>query len=320
MTEIIDVSSTVPTPEFYYDGIVDLPEIYKGYLRVFAPPGLRAAGLSLDSIEQMLKAMTREQLIEFLSQQIEGFPRDVDEFVAALDDAGVRASAIHNMDEQTTTGIVPVPNEKVAEIMRKYPGRFIGFAGVDPHKGKAAVAEVDKSIKELGLNGVALRPFMHDIYANDPKYFPIYARCEELGVPVWMHTSINWTTKRRMDYGRPIHLDDVCIRFPGLKIIAGHGGWPWVNEIVALAWRHDNLYLDISAHRPKYLATPGSGWEMLLRFGNSTIQDNVLFGCDWLNLGMHISKVIEEVRALPLKPAVLDKWLHANAKRVFGLA
>ncbi|MBI5117384.1 amidohydrolase [Candidatus Poribacteria bacterium] len=318
MSGIIDVSSTVPTPEFLYDGILHMPEIYRGYLRVFAPPGLRAAGFGLERIEQILKSMTQEDLIDFLSQQMDGFPRDVDEFIAALDSAGIRASALHNFDEQTTTGVEPIPNDKVAEITKKYPERFIGFAGIDPHKGKAAIAEIDKCIRELRLSGVALRPFMHDIYANDQKYFPIYERCEELGVPIWIHTSINWTTKRRMDYGRPIYLDDVCIRYPGLKLIAGHGGWPWVNEMVALAWRHDNLYLDISAHRPKYLATQGSGWEMLLHFGNTTIQDKVLFGSDWLNLGMHISKVLEEVRSLPLKPSVLDKWLHANAERVFG--
>ncbi|UCD58351.1 MAG: amidohydrolase [Candidatus Hydrogenedentota bacterium] len=319
MSGTIDVSSTVPTREFLYDGILHMPEIYRGYLRIFAPPSLRAAGLSVERIEEMLRSMTQQGLEEFFSQQMEGFPRDLDEFVAALDSAGVRASAVHNFDEQTTTGVEPVPNEKVAEIMGKYAGRFIGFAGVDPHKGTAAVKEIERCINGLGLNAVALRPFMHDIYANDPKYFPLYARCEELGVPVWIHTSVNWTTKRRMDYGRPIYLDDVCIRFPGLKVIAGHGGWPWVNEMVALAWRHEHLYLDISAHRPRYLQRHGSGWDMLLHFGNTTIQDKVLFGSDWLNVGVHISKVIEEVRSLPLKPTVLEKWLRKNAEKVFGL-
>jgi predicted TIM-barrel fold metal-dependent hydrolase len=320
VTGIIDVSSTIPTREFLYDGILHMPEIYKGYLRVFTPPGMRAAGLGLEQVEQMLGSMTEEELIESLSQQMEGFPRDLDEFVAALDSAGVRASALHNFDEETTTDAQAIPNDKVAEIVQKYPGKFIGFAGVDPHKGKAAVEEIDRCVNELGLSAVGLRPFMHDMYANDPKYFPIYERCEQLGIPIWIHTSANWTTKRRMDYGRPIYLDDVCIKFPNLKLIAGHGGWPWVNEMVALAWRHENLYLDISAYRPKNFAKPGSGWEMLLHFGNTTIQDKVLFGSDWLNLGLHISKVIEEVRSLPLKPEVIEKWLSKNAERVFGMS
>ncbi len=319
MSGTIDVSSTVPTEDFLFGDILNMPAITQGYLRIFTPPSLRTEGLDIEKMAETLRSMTVDELVGFLSLQMEGFPRNLDEFVAALDGAGVRASALHNFDEQSATGQEPVPNDKVAEIVRKYPGRFIGFAGVEPHKGNAAVAEIDRCVNELGLKAVALRPFMHDIYANDPKYFPIYGRCEELGVPVWIHASANWTTERRMDYGRPIYLDDVCIRFPGLKVIAGHGGWPWVNEMVALAWKHDNLYLDFSAHRPKYITKQGSGWEMLLHFGNTTIQDKVLFGSDWLNMGVHISTIIEEVRSFPLRQPVLEKWLHRNAERVFGL-
>jgi predicted TIM-barrel fold metal-dependent hydrolase len=320
MSGVIDVSGTVPTADFLYGDILNMPDISKGYLRIFAPPALRAAGLDVGKMHETLCSMSQQDLENFLSQQMEGFPRNVDEFVAAMDAAGVRASALHNFDEQSATGAEPVPNDRVAEIVEQYPGRFIGFVGVEPHKGDAAVREIDRCINELGLKAVALRPFMHNIYANDPQYFPIYARCEQLGVPVWLHTSVNWTLERRMDFGRPLHLDDVCMKFPRLKVIAGHGGWPWVNEMVALAWRHENLYLDFSAHRPRYMSKGGSGWEMLLHFGNTTIQDKVLFGSDWLNVGVHISTIIEEVRSLPLKPDVIEKWLHGNAERVFGMA
>ena len=207
MSGIIDVSSTVPTKDFLYGDMLNMPEISMGYLRIFTPADLRANGFNTKKMLEMLHSMTEDDLVGFLTQHMEGFPRDLDEFVAALDAAGVRMSALHNFDEQAATGSEPVPNDKVAEIVGKYPDRFIGFAGVEPHKGQAAVREIDRCINELGLKAVALRPFMHDIYANDPKYFPIYARCEELGVPVWIHTSVNWTTERRMDYGRPIHLD-----------------------------------------------------------------------------------------------------------------
>jgi len=316
---IIDVSSTVPTREFFYDGLINMPEIYRGYLRIFAPPEMRASGQSMDQLQKALGSMNEDSLAEFLSLQMPGFPRGLDEFVAALDSAGVQASALHNFDEELGSGVPPVPNDKVAGLVRKYPGRLIGFAGVDPRKGDAALDEIRRCVNELGLRAVALRPFMQALYADDPAYFPIYSLCQELGLVVWIHTSANWTLTRNMDYGRPLRLDEVCIRFPGLKLIAGHGGWPWVNETVALAWRHENLYLDFSANRPKNMVKPGSGWEMLLHFGNTTIQDKVLFGSDWLNLGVHIGRVIEEVRALPLKPTVLEKWLGGNAARLFGL-
>src|SRR2546428_12415452 len=78
--------------------------------------------------------------------------------------------------------------------------------------------------------------------------------------------------------GHPQPLDQVSMDFPELKIIGGLGGWPWVNEMVALVRRHPNLHVDTSAHRAKYLGQAGSGWEMLIQFGNTLIQDKVLVG------------------------------------------
>ena len=88
MSGIIDVSGTVPTKEFLYGDILNMPEILRDYLRVFTPPNLRAAGLSLEKIAETLRSMTQEELADFFSQQMEGFPRDLDEFIAALDSAG----------------------------------------------------------------------------------------------------------------------------------------------------------------------------------------------------------------------------------------
>ena len=121
-----------------------------------------------------------------------------------------------------------------------------------------------------------------------------------------------------MELGRPLALDRLCGEMPDLKVIAGHGGWPWVPEMVAAAWRHPNLYVDPSGHRWKYFTTPHSGWEMLLHFGNSTIQDKILFGTDWPLLPISLAEILAEARALPLKPSVMEKWLGKNAARLLG--
>jgi uncharacterized protein len=91
-----------------------------------------------------------------------------------------------------------------------------------------------------------------------------------------------------------------------------------VLEAVLLAWKYPNVYLELAAHRPKYLATPGTGWEPLLRFGQTTIRDKVLFGTGWFLLGRPPRQVVDEFRALPVAEDVLELWLHGNAERLLG--
>jgi len=114
------------------------------------------------------------------------------------------------------------------------------------------------------------------------------------------------------------------VDFPEMTIIAGWGGgggWPWVPEMIGVALRHQNVYINTSAHRPKYLATPGSGWEMLMQFGNILLQDRIVFASGWANYLPYsegvIKNVIQEMRALPLKEEVKEKWLYHNAARLF---
>ncbi|MCK4780836.1 MAG: amidohydrolase family protein, partial [Candidatus Lokiarchaeota archaeon] len=122
-----------------------------------------------------------------------------------------------------------------------------------------------------------------------------------------------------MEVERPIYLDVVAQDFPELKIIAGHGGWPWVNEMVAVAWRNPNVYIDIASYLPKYIGMQGTGWETLMHFGNSVLQDKILFGSTWLFMGMSIKQLADEVMKLPLKEKVKEKWLYGNAARLLGI-
>jgi predicted TIM-barrel fold metal-dependent hydrolase len=236
--------------------------------------------------------------------------------LALMDDAGVDIAMLTAEDAETTAGM-KVPNDKVAEFVKQNPKRFIGMAAVDPHKGMAAVRELERAVKELDMKCLCLEPWLHKLRSNDKRYYPIYAKCVELDVPVWIHSSINYVPQLTMDFGRPIYLDEVAGHFPELKIIAGHGGWPWVNEMMAFLWRHSNAHTDISAIRPKYLGLPGTGWETLLQYGNSLLQDKVLFGTAWP--AQQFKESIEELKKLPIKKEVLAKWLGGNAKRLLNL-
>ncbi len=122
-------------------------------------------------------------------------------------------------------------NEDVAAFCKEQGPRFVGVAGVDPHKGMQAVRELEHAVRELGLRGLNLQCFEHKLAINDPKMYPLYAKCIELGVPVNIHCGINFSTESLMEYGRPILLDQVMTHFPDLRVCAAPPGWPWVHEL-----------------------------------------------------------------------------------------
>jgi uncharacterized protein len=145
-----------------------------------------------------------------------------------------------------------------------------------------------------------------------------YAKCVELGIPVSIHTSANWSARVVNDLGHPRHLDVVARDFPELRLVMSHAGYPWVLEAVLLAWKYEHVYLELAAHRPKYLAEPGTGWEPLLRFGQTTVADKVLFGTGWFLIGRPPGEVLAEFRLLPLRAGVMERWLGGNAERLLA--
>lgn len=240
----------------------------------------------------------------------------VEDFVKYLESIGITKAVVKAKDIETTYQR-KLPNESVAELVGQYPDRFIGFAGVDPHKGMDALRELEYAVRDLGLKGLAMEPFEYHLRANDRRFYPLYSKCVELDIPVNLHCSINYSTMSRMDYGRPIYLDDVAVDFPELKIIAMTPGWPWVSELVGVAWRHPNVYIEIAAVRPRYMAMPNTGWGELVHYGNTVIQDKILFASSWPLLP--IERTVQEVRELPLKESVVEKWLYSNAARLLGI-
>jgi predicted TIM-barrel fold metal-dependent hydrolase len=235
----------------------------------------------------------------------------LDEFAEMLGRAGVEKAVVGTAQQPS--------NDYTVSVVRAQPERFIGFARISPWDGMPGVRELERLVREEGLRGLAMAAFRERIPSNDRRYYPLYAKCVELGIPVRLYSSMSYATDRPYDFGHPRYLDDVAQDFPELTIIAGLGGWPWVNEMVALVRRHPNLYVDTAAHRPRHFATPGSGWEMLLQFGNTLIQDKVMVGVSWLTLSQPYETLIGEVMDLPLKDSVKEKWLYGNAARVLGV-
>lgn len=238
------------------------------------------------------------------------------EFLAHLTEAGVDKVLVHAKDVETTFG-KRLGNEVVHRICQQAPDRLLLSASVDPHKGKAALDELALAVKELGAVEANFQLFELKLFADDPLMKPIYERLSVWGIPVGLHTGINFSNVLPMEHGHPRYLDRVACEFPDLKIIACPPGWPWILELVAVAWRHPNVYICTAPARPKYFTKPGGGWEPLLTYANSVIQDKMLFGTSWPLLPL--KRTIEEIRSLPLKPEVIDRWLGGNLARVLGV-
>jgi hypothetical protein len=299
VSRVIDMwAPIVPSREILAHATENFPEAMLGYLRVFFK-----SEASPDSVRRNLGALVQ----------------DDSAILAALDEADVRWTLVTGFDEASTAGTTFVSNQAVAAIAGRHPGRFIPFAGADVMRGTNAVRELEHWIRERGFRGLSLRPFMIGRPADDRCYYPFYEKCVELDVPVSMHASANWTTTRPSDLGHPRHFDQVACDFPELKLVLSHAGYPWVLEACLAAWKHPNVYLELAAHLPKYFTAPGAGWEPLLRYGQTTIQDKVLYGTGAFLLGRRPAELIRQMRAVPIRPDVLERWLWGNAARLLAI-
>ncbi len=185
-------------------------------------------------------------------------------------------------DAETATGLPPLANDEVSDIVKKYPGRFIGFASVDPWKGRRAIDEMERAVAELGMSGAKFHPGIQAFYPNDARFYPLYEKITELGVPALFHTGTNGLGAGmpggmgiKMDYTRPIYLDTVAADFPELTIIGAHPAWPWHEEMLAIIGHKSNVFMDLSGWLPRYIP------KAIMDEARKRLQDRILFGSDY---------------------------------------
>lgn len=206
-----------------------------------------------------------------------------------------------------TTGTVT--NEFTAEFCRRSK-RLIPFANVNPYLMAYPARELERCVKEMGFRGLKLYPTYQLFYPNDRMVYPIYAKAEELGIPVMLHTGSSLFKGSRLKYGDPVHLDDVAIDFPDLNIIEVHCGRPiWYDTAFFLARLHPNVYMEISGLPPQNLLTYFPELER-----NA---DKIIFGSDWP--GANPKRNIKTISQLPLSEDTKVKILGGNAARLLKL-
>ena len=241
-----------------------------------------------------------------------------DDLVASMDEAGVDITLLVPMKqghgrrmrlEPESRLILDVSYRDLLPYVDAHPTRFRGLYGINPWTVMDGVREMEDVVRGHGFVGAVTHaagfaPF------NDKIWFPFYAKCVELDIPVISQIG-HFAEPLPEGHGHPLMVDEVAEIFPELRLVAGHTGWPWCDELIAVALKHPNVYVGMEAHLPKY-------WEpSMVRFISTRGQDKVMWGTDWPVTDA--KRNLEQVQQLGLKDEVKQKLLRDNAVRVFKL-
>ncbi len=215
-----------------------------------------------------------------------------------------------------------ISNDTVREQVDKAPDRLIFFTSVDPSESDF-MAELERTHLELGAKGIKLGPIYQGVHPTDDRYRLIYSYAQKHNLPVLIHMATTFSSSVPLDYARPIHMDEIAIDFPDLKIILAHVGHPWSGEAIAVARRHANVYTDISAlyYRP---------WQfydimrLLVEYG---VTHKVFFGSDYpftlpadsVNGVRNMNHVLGNSGLPPVPEKVIEDILNRNALEILGI-
>ena len=229
----------------------------------------------------------------------------LDDVLATIRSHGVTRAVITGRDSESTYGS-PSNNLSVEGFVHAAPETFVGFWGVDPHKGMAGLRMLADAVAQRGFKGAATDPYLAKIPASDARYYPFYAKCCELGIPLVVTTGpASFVPGAVIEHVAPRHFDTVARDFPELRLIISHGAYPWVGEMIIVAQRNPNVFLEIS----EYERFPLAG--AYVEAANTIIPDKLLFAS--AHPFVDFRDAIATYEALPFTDGVRSKVMHDNA-------
>jgi len=256
-------------------------------------------------------------------------------------DGVVERAVIQGMTYLDAVGI-SVPNDDIADIVKQYPDQLSWCCCVDPTT-EGAAEEIDRCVTELGAVGVGeLGPTYHGYYVNDPRCYEVWAKVQDLGVPVFIHAGPAQPRFTRLKYGNPLLIDDIAIDFPDLKIVLCHIGYYKYEDTIFLLQKHDNVFADVSwlqslsamdrSSIPRYLPVVRFPYyhllQPLLYYFSQTfgITDKLLFGTDWpsspprnsIKILTGINDTLKQYHLPQIPQASINNILRENWKKVFN--
>jgi predicted TIM-barrel fold metal-dependent hydrolase len=197
--------------------------------------------------------------------------------------------------------------------VRDHPDRFFGSFSVDPNRGMDGVRDLVKAYETLGIKSAIAFPagYLPQVPINDKKFFPLYAKCIELDIPICVTTGICGPRVPSACQDTML-IDEVCWFFPELKFVMRHGAEPWADLAAKLLLKWPNLYYSTSAFAPRYYP------QAIVDFANTRGADKVMYA-GYFPMGLSLERIFADLPGVPLKAEVWPKFLRENAVRVFGL-
>ncbi len=245
---------------------------------------------------------------EYMFKDVPRELRDETQRLDAIDET-VREMDAYNI----RTGLIHLSDDRAAEALARYPGRFVALLPVDANLGMDAVRAIVRAKEEHDIRGISMFPsgLKPPVPIDHKFWYPVYAKCVELDIAAFCTTGVPGP-RVPMKAQYPGLLDEVCYDFPELRIVMRHGAEPWEDLAVKLLLKWPNLYYSTSAFAPKY-------WpEAIVRFANSRGADKVIYG-GYFPAGLELSRIFSEMDDVPFREHVWPKFLHDNAARVLGL-
>lgn len=236
--------------------------------------------------------------------------QSLSEYVGRLEAAGISVGVFTGR-QGVLAGAHPISNDYIASCVHAHPGLIRGFGGIDPRQTKAALVEIERCVRDLGLSGIALDP-PSALTGSGPSWddeelmFPIYQRASELGVPVVL--TIGPIVGR---HGSPHLVDRVAVAFPNLQIVCSHGVWPQTTELIALAFRRTNVILETSI----YYTYPGAS-PLIVEAANTIIPDQIVYASAYPFTPL---EGIDHFRKLGFTDKALEAVCYGNAARLLKI-
>ena len=291
----------------------------------FVAPGLSGTEYQYEEFQVMVRTTLRPLLrdgkvttqwgtvVDVANPPTEADPTlKIDEAVAQLDATGCDAVVLACLKMYSYRHhqklIMDLPEEVVAEAVSAHPTRFIGAAGYNPWRIDESLRRIETFVNEYGFKYVYFHPITFGLRPDDRRNYPLYAKCQELGIPVGLQVGHS-AEVLPSEVGHPIYVDNVAMDFPDLKINLSHTGWPWTGEFISMLWRHPNVYGDISAYFPKSLDAE------LVRAMDRQLRHKVMMGTN----GFPLERCLKELDELPLRDETKARITGENAAEFLGL-
>lgn len=242
----------------------------------------------------------------------------IDTFICEMDTAGIDLAVLLPIDCTSTRNCKIFSNEQIFELC-KMSKRFIGFGSVDPHNENAP-NEIKNAVEKLNLKGLKLDPGIQEFSPDDRKIYPVYEAAISLKIPILFHMGLSWESNHNLKYSHPLLLDEVARNFKELKIVIAHFGWPWVLDSVALALKHENVYMDTSAlymENPKNFLSFILTKQISLNAVETCLREKILFGSNYPRIEMF--KMANAMRSIGLSKKSLDMIFENNAKKILQI-